>query len=61
MYIFSYSTNLKMDYARELLDSQDKTVSEVSELIGYSHPNHFSYAFKRKFGFCPKIIKGQRE
>lgn len=57
--IFSYSTNLKMDYARELLDSQDKTVSEVSEFIGYSHPNHFSYAFKRKFGFCPKIIKGQ--
>lgn len=47
-------TTIRMDYAKELLVSSDKNVTEVSDLIGYSEPNNFSRAFQNYFGAPPK-------
>lgn len=55
--IFEYITDLKMDYAKKLLLDESRFIVEVSRSIGYKNPNHFSAAFKRKFGFCPSKLK----
>lgn len=47
-------TSIRMDYAKELLMSGKKNVSEVSYSIGYSEPNNFSRAFQNYFGVSPK-------
>jgi AraC-like DNA-binding protein len=55
--IFEYITDLKMDYAKILLLDEARFVVEVSRSIGYKNPNHFSAAFKRKFGISPSKLK----
>jgi AraC-like DNA-binding protein len=57
MNVFHYYQKLRMDYAKHLLLDMDKTVAEVSDILGYSHQNHFSLAFKKASGFPPSRIK----
>ncbi len=51
--IFDYAIELKMNLAVKLLEEGRLSLSEISEMTGYSHPNHFSYAFKKRFGLPP--------
>lgn len=51
--IFDYISELKMEYAHHLLRDEDKMVTEVARVVGYKNPNHFSAAFKRKYGINP--------
>lgn len=53
--VFGYLYELRMDTAYNLLQN-DKSVSEVAEIIGYKNPHHFTAAFKKKFGFLPSQI-----
>lgn len=55
--IFEYITDLKMDYAKRLLLDEGRFVVEVARNIGYKNPNHFSTAFKKKFGINPSRLK----
>jgi AraC-like DNA-binding protein len=55
--IFDYYQQLRMDFARELILNQNFTVAETSEYLGYSHQNHFSSAFSKKFGYPPSELK----
>jgi AraC family transcriptional regulator, transcriptional activator of the genes for pyochelin and ferripyochelin receptors len=55
--IFEYLSELRMDYARELLLEKDHLITEVARTLGYKNPNHFSAAFKRKFGFPPSQLR----
>lgn len=48
-----YINNLKMARARELLDSQFYTVSEVCFLSGFHNESYFSREFKKHFGSSP--------
>ena len=48
-----YVRRLRMEYAQELLRDNRTTVGEVSVLLGYQYPNHFSTAYKRHFGVHP--------
>lgn len=54
--IFEYIGDLKMKYAHDLLLKEDRTVAEVSRLVGYKNPNHFSAAFKKRFGISPAKV-----
>ncbi len=54
--IFDYTIELKMNLAMNLLQEGRFSLMEISEMTGYSHPNHFSYAFKRRFGFPPSLF-----
>ncbi|WNR43263.1 response regulator [Paenibacillus roseipurpureus] len=62
--ITDYMTNVRMKNARELLKNPDYKIFEISELIGYADPNHFSRIFKQMEGMYPtefrKLIFGQR-
>lgn len=48
-----YIRDLKMTRAKELLDSQFYTVSEVCFLSGYNNESYFSREFKKAFGIPP--------
>ena len=46
-------TEAKMNFAANKLIYSDIKISELYELVGYSTPEHFSYAFKKYFGISP--------
>ncbi len=48
-----YISNLKMTRAKELLQSQFYTVSEVCRLSGYNDDSYFCREFKKLFGITP--------
>jgi DNA-binding response OmpR family regulator len=45
-----YITFIRMNYALELLQTQQYTITEVSELSGFSRVGYFSMVFKKHFG-----------
>ena len=55
--IFEYITEQRMEHARRLLTEEGMLVTEVARNIGYKNPNHFSTAFKRKFGVIPSVYR----
>ncbi len=55
--VFEYISDLKMAHARKLIEDQGMFVAEVAAIIGYKNPNHFSSAFKNKYGFSPSKLK----
>ncbi|MBA4054220.1 MAG: hypothetical protein C0490_05865 [Marivirga sp.] len=56
--VFEYLHNLKMEYAKQLLLEDNIYINEVSGLVGYKNPNHFSTAFKKKYGMNPNRLRG---
>lgn len=50
----SYFTGLRMERAKELLES-GKSVTEAAECLGYSSIHPFSRAYKNYFGVCPSV------
>jgi len=49
-----YITNIRINKAKNLLNSGSFTVSEVSNLVGYDNPLYFSRIFKKNVGVAPK-------
>lgn len=57
--MIEYITELRMDYATELLVSTDKTETEIASLVGYDSFCFFINRFKTKFGTTPRKYKQQ--
>ena len=55
--IFEFITDQRMNYARKLLSEEGYLVTEASRNVGYKNPNHFSSAFKKRFGVNPSVLK----
>ncbi len=51
--VIGYLTSLRMEQAEHYLREGKLSISEVANLVGYSHLSHFSTAFKRQFGITP--------
>jgi AraC-like DNA-binding protein len=49
-----YITNRRIDYAKQLLQSGQFSVSEIAEMCGYSEPCHFSRVFTKLVGVSPR-------
>ena len=58
--IFKYYNDLRMERAKHLLLDQGKFVAEVADDIGYKNPQHFTVAFKKKYGVLPSELRGER-
>lgn len=56
--VIEYVYNLKMAHARNLILDKNRSVTEVASLVGYKYANHFTTAFKRKYGINPSLLKG---
>ncbi|MBE8719975.1 helix-turn-helix transcriptional regulator [Sphingobacterium pedocola] len=55
--VYDFITRLRMEKARKLLLEEQMTISEVTALVGFSHQNNFSIAFKKYFGLPPSELK----
>lgn len=55
--VFDFLLSKRMEHAREQLLNTGLTVQAISTQVGYKYPNHFSAAFKKKFGVSPASIK----
>ena len=51
--VMGYLTSLRMEQAERYLREGELSISEVANLVGYSHLSHFCTAFKRQFGIIP--------
>ena len=45
--------SVRLQYAKELIQSSDKSISEIAYDVGFNDPSWFSRAFKEEFGFSP--------
>lgn len=57
--VFGYIAERRLSLAKQYLLDTEKTAAEVSMELGYSSPQHFSHAFKKKFGIPPKGFQNQ--
>jgi len=56
--IYNFMFDLKMSEAKALLIKDSSlTLKEISARLGYSHVNHFSAAFKKKYDQSPSYFK----
>lgn len=46
-------TVFRLQRAKQLLDQEKLTISEISYMVGYNLPNSFSRAFRKEFGISP--------
>ena len=45
--------NLRMEYSTQLLDSNEYSILQIANMIGYDSPNNFTNNFKKKYGISP--------
>lgn len=55
--IFGYLTDLRLSLAKSSLEEGELSIGDIAYKLGYKHPQHFTFAFKRKFGFAPSKFK----
>lgn len=58
--LFGYLTAQRLELARRMLLDTDKTAAEVGFELGYATPQHFSQAFKKRFGIAPGALRNAR-
>ncbi|AGF50289.1 regulatory protein; PcrR [Synechocystis sp. PCC 6803] len=52
--VFGYLYNYRMQQAQQLLADNNLSVAQVAQRVGYTNPEAFCMAFRRKFGVSPK-------
>jgi AraC-like DNA-binding protein len=52
-----YLTRVRMEKAKELLHTTEKSVTEIALDIGFQTPNSFSSLFRREIGMSPSQYK----
>ncbi|MDT7830444.1 AraC family transcriptional regulator [Pricia sp. S334] len=59
--VFGYVADIRMKKAKTLLLQGEFSIGQISDEVGYKNPQHFSTAFKRKFGMPPSAIKSSHK
>lgn len=54
--ITAFHQHYRMEQAYQMLLEDNKTISEVADVLGYSNAGHFSGVFKKYFGKSPKYV-----
>ena len=55
--VFGYLNDERMDLAKSDLLEKQKSITEIAFELGFSSVQHFSNAFKKKFGVSPRGVK----
>jgi len=55
--VFGYLADYRLEMAKDSLLSGEKSPSQLAFDLGYSSLQHFSSAFKKKFGMSPREVK----
>ena len=59
MGVFHRLLFLRMEHAKSLLETTNKSIGEIAELAGYDTAAGFIHAFRRKFGITPREWRKQ--
>ncbi|MGP3533738.1 AraC family transcriptional regulator [Microbacterium sp. RD1] len=59
--VLQFHTQLRMDRARALLDTTDRTVAQIAEDVGYDDPFYFSRIFRKTHGVAPLEYRRQHK
>jgi AraC family transcriptional activator of pyochelin receptor len=54
--VFGYLSDTRLELAKTDLQEKKKSASEIAFELGYSSVQHFSNAFKKKFGVSPRQL-----
>ena len=57
---YQYLLDLRFERAKHLLRFTSRTIAEISALVGFSRPSHFSSAFRRRVGVSPRAYRERR-
>ena len=60
MSVNEYLTNLRMTTANKYVLYSDKSLEEISEMVGYKSFSHFNKLFKNQFGISPAQLRKKR-
>lgn len=55
--ISDYISNIRLEKAKSLMDTNELTISEIAYSCGFTTPNYFSTAFKNKYGSSPAAYR----
>lgn len=58
--VFGFLSDKRLELARMDVLERTRPISEIAYELGYSSPQHFSLAFKKKFGVSPNVIGKRR-
>ena len=58
--VFGYVRKLRMEKARQLLETSDMSVTEVALSVGYNSFSHFTTVFKKSVGVVPSRYRRAR-
>lgn len=58
--IMQYLQELKIKKAKTFLTNTDKSILEISEMIGFQDSNYFSAVFKKIVGVSPRRFRSER-
>lgn len=57
---YQYLLDRRIERAKSLLLHTTRTVTEISAMVGFSTPNHFATAFRRRVGMSPRNYRDPR-
>lgn len=55
--VYGYLLELKLEKAKKLLIHSHMSIGEIAASIGYKYAQHFSTAFKRRYGYSPNVLR----
>lgn len=55
--VFGYLSDYRLEQARQLIREGRLSFTEIAGELGYSSLQHFSFAFRKKFGISPREVK----
>lgn len=55
--VFGYLSDFRLEQAREMVHRGDRSFTDIADELGYSSIQHFSHAFRKKFGVSPREVK----
>ena len=55
-----YLTKIRMEKAKELLTTTERSMKEICSMVGYADPNYFSRSFKKNVGVTPTEYKCEK-
>ncbi len=57
---YQYLLDRRIERAKSLLLNTTRSITEISAMVGFSTPNHFSTAFRHRVGVSPRNYRGRR-
>ncbi|MBO9151481.1 helix-turn-helix transcriptional regulator [Chitinophaga sp. GCM10012297] len=55
--VFGYLNDHRLEQSREMIRQGDLSFTEIADTLGYSSLQHFSNAFRKKYGLSPREVK----